>query len=108
MTSSTLVFASSIARAFFAEEYKAWIMCSNNPTNTMDFTTFHTFWETAVKIASVTATPALENVYGMNAVEDNSSAASLTNTVSNFGTAYAAIERISCPDKFVSLEILIL
>jgi hypothetical protein len=27
----------------FAEEYKAWIRCGDNPTNTMDFAAFHTF-----------------------------------------------------------------
>jgi hypothetical protein len=45
--------------------------------------------ENAVNIASFTATLALQHGYGMNAVEGNPSAAYLTNTVSNFGTAYA-------------------
>jgi hypothetical protein len=53
----------------------------------MDFATFCSFWETAVNIASFTATLALRHGYGMNTVEDNPSAASLTNAVSNFGTA---------------------
>jgi hypothetical protein len=76
----------------FAEEYKAWITRSNNSTNTMDFATFRTFWETTIKIASFTATPALQYGYDMNSVEDDASAASLTNAVSNFGVAYVATQ----------------
>jgi hypothetical protein len=49
----------------------------------MDFAAFCTFWKTTINIASFTATPALQHGYGMNAVEDDASAASLTNTVSN-------------------------
>jgi hypothetical protein len=79
-------------RGLFAEEYKAWITCGNNPTNTMDFPAFCTFLETAINIASFTATPALQHGYSMNAVEDNSSAASLTNAVYNFGAAYDATQ----------------
>jgi hypothetical protein len=54
----------------FAEEYKAWITRSNNPTNTMDFAVFRTFWRTVVSIVSLTATLASQNSYGMNTVED--------------------------------------
>jgi hypothetical protein len=77
---------------FFVEEYKAWITLGKNPTNTMDFATFRTFWETAINIASFMATPAMQHSYGMNTVEDNASAVSLTDAVSNFGTAYAAMQ----------------
>jgi hypothetical protein len=76
----------------FPEGNKAWIMCGNNTTNNMDFVAFCIFWETAVNIASFTATPALQHGYGMNAVEGGASAASLTNAVSNFGVAYAATQ----------------
>jgi hypothetical protein len=38
------------------------------------------------------ATPALQHGYGMNAIEDNPSASSLTNAVSNFGTVYTATQ----------------
>jgi hypothetical protein len=76
----------------FAEECKAWIRGGNNPTNDMDFAPFCTFWETAINIASFTAAPALQHSYGMNTVEDDASAASLTNTVSNFGAAHAATQ----------------
>ncbi len=56
----------------------------------MDFAAFLTFWETTINIASFTATPALQHSYGINAVEDDASAASLTDTNSNFGVAYTA------------------
>ncbi len=65
----------------------------------MNFATFRTFWETAVNIASFTATLASQHGYGMNAVEDGASAASLTNAVSNFGTAYAAMQESPCSNN---------
>jgi hypothetical protein len=61
-------------------------------TWTLLFATFRSFWETAINIVSFTATLALQHSYGMNAVEDNPSAISPTNTVSNFGMAYAAVQ----------------
>jgi hypothetical protein len=76
----------------FAEEYKAWTTHGNNPTNTINFAPFRTFWETNINIVSFTATLALQHGYGMNAVEDDASAASLTNAVSNFGAAYTAMQ----------------
>jgi hypothetical protein len=76
----------------FAEEYKAWIMRGDNPTNDMDFAAFCTFWETAINIASFTANPALQHGYGINAIENDASAASLTDAISNFGTAYPAMQ----------------
>jgi hypothetical protein len=75
-----------------AEEYKAWIMRGNNPTKDMGFAAFCSFCETAVNTASFMATPTLQHGHGMNAVEDNPSAASLTDAVSNFGVAYAAMQ----------------
>jgi hypothetical protein len=58
----------------------------------MDIAAFCYFWETAVNIASFTATPAVQHSYGMNAIENDASAASLTDAVSNFGVAYAAVQ----------------
>jgi hypothetical protein len=50
------------------------------------------FWETTVNIASFTATLASQHGYVMNAVENNPSATSLTNAVSNIGVAYATMQ----------------
>jgi hypothetical protein len=74
------------------EEYKAWITHANNPTNDMDFVAFSSFWETAINIASFTATLAAQHGCGMNPVEDDASAASLTDAFSNFGVAYATTQ----------------
>jgi hypothetical protein len=71
-------------------------MCSNNPTNTIDFAAFCTFGETTLNIASLMATPALQHGYGKNTVEDDASAASLTNAVSNFSAAYDAMQDSLC------------
>jgi hypothetical protein len=58
----------------------------------MDFAAFRSFWETAINIGSFTATPALQHGYGMNTIEDNQSAAYLTDAVFNFGAACAAMQ----------------
>jgi hypothetical protein len=78
--------------SLFAEEYKAWIMHGDNAANDMDFAAFRSFWENAVNIVSFTATPALQHGYGMNAIEDDPSAAYLADAVSNFSAAYATTQ----------------
>jgi hypothetical protein len=42
------------------------------------------------------ATPSLQHGYGMNTIEDDASAASMTNAVSNFGMAYAPMQESLC------------
>jgi hypothetical protein len=78
-------------RGLFVEEYKTWIMRGNNPTNDMDFAAFHSFWENPINIATFTATPDLQHNYGINSAEDDPSANNLTDAVSNFSSAYAAM-----------------
>jgi hypothetical protein len=51
----------------FVEEYKAWIACGNTPTNTMYFTMFRIFYDTAITIALFTTILASQHSYGMNA-----------------------------------------
>jgi hypothetical protein len=92
MTLLTLAFESSIKLA----SLQTWITRANNPTNVMDFVAFSSFWETAINIASFTATPAVQHGCGMNAVEDDASAASLTDAFSNFGMAYAPTQESLC------------
>jgi len=75
----------------FAEEYKTWILRGDNPNNAIDFAAFKSFWENAVQIAAFTSVPASQHGYGMAATNDDASA-SLTDVVSNFGTAYAATQ----------------
>ncbi len=72
----------------FTKEYKTWILRGDNANNAIDFAAFKSFWENAVQIAAFTSIPASQHGYGMAATNDNASA-SLTDAVSNFGTAYA-------------------
>jgi hypothetical protein len=76
----------------FGEEYKAWILRGDDPNNAIDFAAFKNFWENAVQIAAFTAVPASNHGYGMGMANDEDDTASLTDAVSNFGTAYAATQ----------------
>ena len=76
----------------FGEEYKAWILRGDDPNNAIDFAAFKSFWENAVQIAAFTAVPASNHGYGMGMANDEDDTASLTDAVSNFGTAYAATQ----------------
>jgi hypothetical protein len=75
----------------FGEEYKAWILRGDDPNNAIDFAAFKSFWENAVQIAAFTAVPASNHGYGMGLANDDDTA-SLTDAVSNFGTAYATTQ----------------
>ena len=75
----------------FAEEYKTWILQGIDANNPSDFAAFKSFWENAVQIAAFTSIPASQHGYGMAATDDDAPA-SLTDAVSNFGTAYAATQ----------------
>jgi hypothetical protein len=79
-----------------AEEYKTWILQVIDANNATDFAAFKSFWEKAVQIAAFTSVPANQHGYGMAATDDDTSA-SLTDAVSNFGTAYAATPESSDP-----------
>jgi hypothetical protein len=75
----------------FAEEYKTWILQGDNAENAIDFAAFKSFWENAVQIAAFTSVLASQHGYSMVAT-NNDASASLTDAVSNFGTAYAATQ----------------
>ncbi len=75
----------------FGKEYKAWILRGDDPNNAIDFAAFKSFWENAVQIAAFTTVPASTHGYGMGLANDDNTA-SLTDVVSNFGTAYAATQ----------------
>ena len=75
----------------FAKEYKMWILRGDYTNNAIDFAAFKSFWENAVQIAVFTAVLASQHGYGMAATDDDATA-SLTDAVSNFGTAYATTQ----------------
>jgi hypothetical protein len=74
------------------KEYKMWILRCNNTSQTNHFVSFKTFLENAVQIVVFTAIPASQHEYGMAATNDNASAQSLTDELSNFGTAYTTTQ----------------
>jgi hypothetical protein len=75
----------------FTEENKPWILQGDIDNNAIDFAAFKSFWENAVQIAAFTSVPASQHDYSMAATCDDASA-SLTDVVSNFGTAYTATQ----------------
>ena len=75
----------------FAKEYKTWILRGDNVNKAINFAAFKSFWENAVEIAAFTAVPVSQHGYGM-AATGNDASASLTDAVSNFGTAYVATQ----------------
>ena len=76
----------------FGKEYNVWILRGNNPSNAINFAAFKSFWENAVQIAAFTAVPASSHGYGMGLANDDDDTPSLTDAISNFGTAYAATQ----------------
>jgi hypothetical protein len=74
---------------------KAWK--KRTPAEGNDYTAFKVFWEQAIRIADKSiATPAIQYEYGMTITNDNKSTESRTsaleNSISTFGSAYAATE----------------
>jgi len=81
----------------YPEEMKAWK--KRTPAEGNDYAAFKIFWEQAIRIADTAmATPAAQYQYGMNIneVSDENSTTSRTsaleNSISTFGSAYAATE----------------
>ncbi len=69
-----------------------WILRGNDASKTNNFVSFKTFWENAVQIAVFTTLPVSQHGYGMAMTNNNASAHSLTDVVSNFITAYNATQ----------------
>ncbi len=74
----------------FAKEYKVWILRGDNASKTNDFAALKSFWENSVQIAAFISVLASQHGYGMAAT--NKDTESLTDAVSNFGTAYSATQ----------------
>jgi hypothetical protein len=78
----------------FPKECKTWVLYGNYASKTNNFVSFKTFWENAVQIVAFTAVPASQHGYGVAATNDSALMQSLTDAVSNFGTAYAATQEL--------------
>ena len=74
----------------YSEEYKNWITREHeSPPIDKTIDSFKEYWSGAIALVNQTAAPALQHGYGMAAVDD-SSIASYTKKMSNFGAWYVA------------------
>jgi hypothetical protein len=82
----------------YAKEYKAWIGIKNagqlaNPCVKQTLDSFKGFRSNAITLVNQTSIPALQHGYGMAAMDDDgSSIASYSESLANFGVAYAATQ----------------
>jgi hypothetical protein len=77
----------------YSEEYKNWIAGEHeSPPIIKTINSFKEYWSGVIALVNQMAAPALQHGYGMAAVDDNASITSYTETVTNFGTAYAATQ----------------
>ena len=76
----------------YSEEYKNWIARENEfPPIVETIDSFKEYWSGAIPLVK-TAAPASQHGYGMAAVANNALIALYTETMSNFGAAYAATQ----------------
>ena len=77
----------------YAEEYKGWIARENEtPPITKTIDSFKEYWANAIALVNQTAIPATQHGYGMAAVDDDATIASYSESIANFGAAYAATQ----------------
>jgi hypothetical protein len=78
----------------YSEEYKQWIAREAiRPKIVETFSSFKTFWADKIALVNQTAIPASLHGYGMTAIdEDDASATSYSESIANFGAAYAATQ----------------
>jgi hypothetical protein len=84
----------------YAKEYKAWIGIKNagqlaNTCIKQTLNSFKGFWSNAITLVNQTSIPALQHGYGMAAMDDNGSSIALySESLANFGNAYAATQEL--------------
>jgi hypothetical protein len=77
----------------YSEEYKNWIAREHeSPPIVETIDSFKEYWSGAITLVNQTAAPASQHGYGMAVVNDDTSIALYTKTMTNFGTAYAATQ----------------
>ena len=77
----------------FAEEYKSWIAQATATPHVIEMLdTFKTFWADKITLVNQMAIPASSHGYGMAAVNNNDTVASYSESIANFGAAYAATQ----------------
>ena len=77
----------------YSKEYKNWIAQEHeSPPIVKTIDSFKEYWSEAIALINQTAAPALQHGYSMAAVDDDTSIALYTKTMTNFGAAYAATQ----------------
>jgi hypothetical protein len=84
----------------YAKEYKAWIGIKNtgqlanlHVKQTLD--SFKGFWSNTITLINQTSVPSLQHGYSMTALDkDGGSIASYSESLANFGAAYAATQEM--------------
>jgi hypothetical protein len=77
----------------YSEEYKNWIARENKtPPIRETINSIKEYWADAIALVKQTAAPASQHGYGMAAMDDDASIASYSESLANFGAAYAAMQ----------------
>jgi hypothetical protein len=77
----------------YSEEYKNWIARKNKiPAIVKTINSFKEYWANAIALVNQTAVPASQHGYGMAAMDDDALFASYSESLANFGAAYAATQ----------------
>jgi hypothetical protein len=77
----------------YSEEYKGWIARENEqPPIVETIDSFKEYWADAIALVNQTAIPAAQHGYGMATMDDDASVASYSESLANFGAAYAATQ----------------
>jgi hypothetical protein len=77
----------------YSEEYKNWIARENEiPPIKETIDSFKEYWTNMITLVNQTAAPASQHGYGMAAMDNNASIASCSESLTNFGAAYAATQ----------------
>ena len=77
----------------YSEEYNNWIAREHeSPPIVETIDSFKEYWSGVIALIDQTAAPASQHGYSMAAVDDDTSIALYTKTMTNFGNAYAATQ----------------
>ena len=77
----------------YSEEYKNWIPREHkSPPITETMNSFKEYWSGAIALVNQTAAPAFQHGYAMATVNDDTSIALYTETMTNFGAVYTATQ----------------
>jgi hypothetical protein len=77
----------------YSKEYKNWIACKNEtPAIVKTIDSFKEYWADTITLVNQTAVPASQHGYGMVAMDDNALLPLYSESLANFGAAYAATQ----------------